>query len=207
MSGAWHECLVWLGCMLCMGAAVKLMDDALDADYDLYRGRRTLASQFGRATLPYALALGVVAAAIDLQVAIAVFFGSYAVGMFSTWRETLPTRVPAYVEVLAAVGLSVALIGWRMALWGIASMAVVDWIDDVMDLSGDKRSGQSNLAARIGLAETLMLTLVALCTAVLTDAKLTAVVLIAVTLLTVGAEMTTVHLWKTDDDDDGGISL
>lgn len=203
MFGAWHEWLVWLGCALLMGAAIKLMDDALDTDFDLGRGRRTLAHQLGRATLPYALVLAVTAVAFDRSLALAVFFGSYAVGMFTTWHDSLPTRLPAYVEIAAAVALSTALVGWKLALWGVAAMAVVDWLDDVMDLTGDTRSGQTNLAARIGLAETLMLTLVALCVSVLTNAALTAVVLVAVTVLTIAAELTTKHLWKASEDDRG----
>ncbi|WDL97299.1 hypothetical protein [Alicyclobacillus sp. ALC3] len=203
MSGVWHEWAVWLGCALLMGAAIKLMDDALDVNFDLERGRQTLAHQLGRATLPYALVLAVIAVDLDPALALSVFFGSYAVGMFTTWRDPLPSRLPSYVEIALALALSASLVGWRLALWGVAIMAVVDWLDDVMDLTGDSKSGQTNLAARIGFAETLLLTLVALCVAVLTNAALTAVVLVAVTALTVAAELTTKHLWKASDDDRG----
>lgn len=205
MFGAWHEWLVWLAALVCTGAAVKLMDDFLDADYDLCRGERTLAVQFGRATLPYALVLALVGAAIDAKIAVAVFFGSYVVGMFSTWRETLPTRVPAYIEIVIACLISAAFSGWRLALWGVAMMAVIDWLDDVVDVTSDRQAGQANVAGHIGLAETLLLILAALCTAVLSNAQLTGIGFIALAILSVAAEMTTTQIWQTYDRGDGGI--
>lgn len=118
MFGGWPEWLVQIGCLVLIGAAVKLMDDFLDCEYDLSRGRRTLAAQFGRACLPYALVLALCAAALDLRLTIAVFLGSYVMGMFSTWREDMPTHIPAYVEMLLGAALSWWIVGWRTALWG-----------------------------------------------------------------------------------------
>ncbi|MCL6548323.1 MAG: hypothetical protein K6T30_05380 [Alicyclobacillus sp.] len=203
MSGDWLDWLSALACLLCTGAAVKLMDDYLDAEYDICRGQRTVATKLGRATLPYSLVLALVGAYLNLHEALALFFASYAVGMLSGWRERLPTRLPAYVEMLAAVGLSCLLSGWRMALWGVAMMALVDWLDDVIDVSGDQVSGQRNMVVRIGMVETLLLCLAALLVAVLTDASLTALAFLAVTLLTILSELTTSRLWGTVDPEGG----
>jgi 1,4-dihydroxy-2-naphthoate octaprenyltransferase len=191
MSGVWLDALRTLGCLLLVGAAVKLMDDYLDADYDASRGQQTLAVKLGRATLPYALALGFIGAVLDARLALSLFLGSYAVGMFATWRERLPTRVPAVIEILVAAGLAAALAGWQTALWAMAMMAVVDWVDDLVDMYGDAASNQFNLAIRIGPTETVFLVLLALLVAVTVNAAYTMWAFVALGVLTALSELTT----------------
>lgn len=201
MSGNWYEWGLWLLCMLFVGAVVKLLDDSLDADFDKFRGKRTLAARLGRAVFPYGTVLVLFAAYLDVSLTVALFLGSYVVGMFVQWREVLPTRVPAYVEIVVAMAVSVLLTGWQMAFWGISMMAVVDWLDDLVDYAGDKTSGQVNLALQIGVVETLFLVMLALCTAVLLNPLFTALTFIAVSILTILAEVTTKHQWKTNEQD------
>lgn len=201
MSGSWYEWGVWLLCLLLIGAAVKLLDDSLDADFDKFRGERTLAARLGRAVYPYGVLLALLAAYVDVKLTVALFLGSYVVGMFVQWRERLPTKVPAYVEIVLAIALSFALTGWHVAVWAIAMMAVVDWLDDLVDYSGDKTSGQANIALKIGVVETLFLIMMALCAAVLLDPLMTGLTFIAVILLTILAEVTTKRLWKANGQD------
>jgi 1,4-dihydroxy-2-naphthoate octaprenyltransferase len=206
MSGDLLDGATALAALLLIGATIKLMDDYLDAEYDICRGKRTLAIKLSRASLPYALCLGLIAGFLKTDLAISIFFGSYAVGMLSTWKEKLPTKVPAYVEIAVAIALSVALVGWKTALWGVALMAVFDWIDDIVDLSADQRTGQRNLARRIGVVETTLLTLSAMCVAVLCNTWWTALGFIAFTLLTVLAEATTSNLWRDMEEEKGAHS-
>ncbi|MCF8566963.1 hypothetical protein LLE49_19775 [Alicyclobacillus tolerans] len=205
MFGAWHEWLFGFGALLCSGAAVKIMDDFLDSDFDRFRGRRTLAVKLGRAALPYGLVLAMLGAYFDLPLALAVFFGSYAVGMFSTWKLRLPTRLPSYVEIVLAVLLAVLTAGPALALWGLAMMAVVDWLDDLVDISADKAAGQDNIAMKIGIVETLFLVMMALCAAVLLNARDTALTFIAVAVLSMVADLTTTRLWSTHDQGTGSV--
>ncbi|MCL6516555.1 hypothetical protein [Alicyclobacillus sp.] len=202
MYGALHEWVAPFAALLLIGAAIKLMDDHLDAEYDILRGERTLAARFGRALLPYGLAVGLLAAAIDPRLACALFFASYAVGMFHQLRERLPTRLPAWVETLAAVALAGLTAGWQTALWAIAVAAVIDWTDDLSDAARDRLTGQRNLAIRIGVVETTLLVLLALCAAVVLDAKDTALAFVALAVLTVLSEVTTVRLWDADEGGD-----
>ena len=203
MSGGWLEWVLAYGALVCAGSVVKLTDDVLDAEFDRNRGRVTLASRLARAALPYGLVLGLIAARLNLSLTIAVFFGAYAVGMVPTWRERLPTRVPAYVEIGAAMVVSILCVGWRLSIWGLAIMAVIDWLDDVVDASNDKLTGQRNLAVRFGVVETLLSILVALCVAVLVNAADTALVFAAVPVVTAVAELTTTRWWSDFGDDEG----
>ncbi|CAM3970318.1 hypothetical protein [Alicyclobacillus pomorum] len=190
-------------CLVLAGATIKLMDDYLDAEYDICRGKHTLAVKLSRGTLPYALVLGLLAAYLNLDITISVFFGSYAAGMLTTWREKLPTRVPAFIEIIVAFGLSTLLVGWHIALWGACLMAMFDWLDDLVDRMTDHKTGQRNMALRIGVVETTLLTLIVMCAAILLNAWWTALGFIALTMLTMLSEATTSTLWQALDEDNG----
>jgi 1,4-dihydroxy-2-naphthoate octaprenyltransferase len=200
MSGVLHEWGVPFISMLIIGAVVKLMDDHLDAEYDICRGERTLSIKLGRAVLPYALILTLMAAYFQTSIAISLFLGSYAVGMFSGWREKLPTKVPGYIEILLAIAVSSLLIGPRLALWGVAMMALIDWLDDIVDMARDRTTGQDNVAIKFGTVETTFMVIVAMSLSVLLDPRLTIVGFIAFAVLTILFELTTTHLWTALDE-------
>ncbi|MCL6631500.1 MAG: hypothetical protein K6T63_02610 [Alicyclobacillus herbarius] len=201
MSGGWLDYVRVFACLLLMAGAIKVMDDYLDRDFDLTCGKRTLAARLERSALPYGLVLALVATFLDLRVALAVFFGSYAVGMFANWKEKMPTHLPAYVEIVASIILACLFSGWQTALWGIAMMAAIDWLDDLLDRAVDRRSGQRNLASKMGTIETLLLVLAALGVAVLVNASLTVLAFLALPMIIVLDELTTQRLWKTSEED------
>jgi len=206
MFGGLPDALLSVLSMLFVGAAIKMMDDHLDAEYDICQGHQTLVVRLGRAALPYALAFSVIGTYIRPELALAMFLGSYAVGMFAGWQEKLPSKAPAVVEILLAIAVSVVLVGWQLALWAIALMAVFDWVDDLVDITTDRQSGQRNIAVRLGLVEATLLTFAALCTSVLTNPLNTALGFLAFALLTALSELTTRSLWQAIDDEDGGMS-
>lgn len=202
MFGGWVELGRTFLAVCAVGATIKLVDDVLDADVDICLGQRTLAAKLRRSALPYCLVLVLLAAAANLQLTIAAYLGSYAVGMFAHLRERLPTHLPAYVETIAAVALMTVLTDWRTALWAIAIMCVIDWLDDVVDAVRDRECGQVNLAVRFGIVEVLVGVLIVFCAAVYANAVWTALVFIAMPILTIFFELTTTNLLT----DDGGIS-
>lgn len=197
MYGGLLDWMMRLGSMVLMGAAVKLMDDYLDSEYDICRGERTVAVKIGRASLPYALVCAVCSAYLNVAIAVSLFFACYALGMLTNAREKLPTRVPAYVEVIVSAAILWGMVGWRMALWALAFIAFIDWLDDIIDMTRDARTGQRNLALRLGMVETTLLILLAMCTAVLADARYTAIGFIAFAILTVLAELSTSRMWQS----------
>lgn len=194
MYGDWFDVLRLFIALIASGATVKLMDDALDAEFDLCIGERTLATKLGRSTLPYCLALAFVGAAANIHVSVAVFFASYAVGMFHHANERLQTHLPAYVESIIALLLSMLINGWKPAIWALCMMCVIDWLDDVVDAVRDKEIGQSNLAVRFGVVEVLFGILITLFGAMWLNAWWTAYAFIALALLTIFFEITTTHL-------------
>ncbi|WAH35313.1 hypothetical protein [Alicyclobacillus dauci] len=198
MFGDWSDVVHVFIALLFAGATVKLMDDALDADYDLCRGKRTLAARLGRACLPYSLVCFAIAMMANAQVSLAVFLSSYAVGMFTRMDERLPSRLPAYMEIVMAVVLCVMLVGWRDALWGVGMMSFIDWLDDVMDRKKDLESGQVNVVVRFGMGEVLFAILIVFCLAIYAQVSWTLIALIALVVLNIVFDLTTTKLVMTE---------
>lgn len=121
------------------GLAVKLMDDALDVEVDAARGYRNWAARLGRAALPYALALALLAAAIETRVALALFLAAYALGMGRNVGERLPTGLPAWAEIVLAVAVSTVFSGVRVAGAALALLWAVQAADDWLDREEDGR--------------------------------------------------------------------
>ncbi|GMA61432.1 hypothetical protein NZD89_17125 [Alicyclobacillus fastidiosus] len=201
MFGDWLDLLTTFVAILLAGATVKMMDDALDVEYDLCRGRRTLAARLGRASLPYSLLTFGLAMMANRDVALAVFLGSYAVGMFTRAEEFLPSRVPAYVEIVIAACLLVILVGWKDALWGMAAMSMIDWLDDVMDRRKDAISGQANVAIRFGLVETLVAILIVFCLALYAEVFWTMLALVALVILSIVFDVTTTKVLEPEEEE------
>lgn len=200
MFGGLPEWVLDLLTMLFIGWTIKLLDDHLDSEYDIARGERTLAVRLGRSVFAYGLVSALLAVALNQSLAIALFLSSYAVGMFIDLREKLPTHLPAYVECAVAVGLSVLLVGWQLELFALAFVALVDWIDDIIDYGRDHRSGARNLAHRIGFVETTLLVLLALLTAVLMQPLTTILGFVAFAVVSAVSELSTERLWHTAED-------
>ncbi|QSO53678.1 hypothetical protein JZ785_07495 [Alicyclobacillus curvatus] len=204
MFGGLPEWVFNLLTMLLMGWTIKLLDDHLDSEYDIARGERTLAVRLGRSAFAYGMVSALLAAALNQSLAIALFFSSYAVGMFTDVREKQPTHLPAYVECAIAVGLSVLFAGWQTALFALAFVALVDWLDDIVDYGRDALSGERNVARSLGFVETTLLVLLALLTAVLMQPLTTILGFVAFALITAVSELSTERLWHTATDCDGG---
>lgn len=185
--------------LLLSGATVKMMDDALDVEYDLCRGKRTLAARLGRASLPYSLIVFGFSMAVEPHVSISILFASYCVGMFTRSAEILPTRVPAYVEIVIGLLILCLLVGWRDALWAMATMSLIDWLDDVMDRHRDRETGQANLAVRFGLVEVLFGILIAFCLALYAQTAWTIAALLSWVVLDIVFRLTTQSILNSEE--------
>ena len=66
MFGSLPEWIQVLCALLCMGAAVKMLDDALDMQVDLARGKATIAGRLGRSVTAYVVILALCATVFEL---------------------------------------------------------------------------------------------------------------------------------------------
>lgn len=154
-------------------AAVKLMDDAVDAPADRDLNRPNWTRRLDRAVTPYALvtlALGVMA---DAAVAVAIFCAAYMWGMAGHWRETMPSGLPAWAEGGLAMAFCIAAYGPVRSLTALMMVIAADLWDDFRDEPSSSRRWEKGLLA------------VALATAVLAAAPVFgAASLLAVALIT-----------------------
>lgn len=129
--------LTWAAAAGLVGLAVKLLDDTLDQPGD----PTTLAGRLGEgATLAYGLAAGVAGVALAPAVGLALFAASYALGMVGMGAgpgERLPSRLPAWVESLAALGASLLLAGVGVTGGAFGALLAVQALDDLADWCRD----------------------------------------------------------------------
>lgn len=183
MFGGWSSLGVEVLGIVLAGLTIKLMDDWLDLEFDQCIGRHTLAMRLGRACLPYALVLFGAAVALAPDLSMALFLAAYAIGMGHDLREKMPTKLPGWLESLLALLLSAAFAGLVLTAWAVCIMAMIQLLDDLMDLQADRRSGQNNLAHRLGLVEATLLMFISLLAALLISTMKTVEVLVALPLV------------------------
>lgn len=161
----WH----WLrlgGAVLGTGVAVKLMDDHLDGEDDRAAGVVTWAQQLGPGALPYALSSFAVAALLRVDAAVALFLGAYATGMGHDLGTTMPTGITGRWESALAFGAAIFGAGLPLALGAFALMAFIQCVDDIADLTVDRKTGARNAVIIFGAVETRLVAAGALLIAV-----------------------------------------
>lgn len=176
LFGSWSAVLRLVGSVVFAGVAIKLMDDYLDRDMDVLAGRRTVAAGIGAGTIAYALAALTVGMLLDPRTAGPLFLASYALGMGHEPGRRLPSGLAAWQESFLAVLAGCPLAGTRRMVGALLAMVVVQCVDDLMDLAGDRRRGHRSWAVRLGEVETGLLAAAAL----LTGLALTPVLLVVV---------------------------
>lgn len=175
-----------LAAALC-AVTVKLTDDWLDRDRDQAVGRSNWAAAIGAGAMIYAALFLALAAGINAAVSLALFFASYVVGMFNDLGRLLPSRLTGWQESVLVLAAGIALCGWRTMLFAVLFVAAVQFLDDCIDLAGDRLAGQRNFACRLGTAECLLTGLTLLTASWWLDTALFGPVLAGVALVYCGA--------------------
>jgi len=138
--------------LLLTGAAIKTMDDSLDAPS---APSACLTEQPG--ALAYALLFLAGGAGLNAALAISLFFAAYAIGMAYDLTEKMPSGLYGYQESLLVAGVGAALFGWAEMLGSLLVIACIQLLDDLRDQTEDRLSGQKNLARRYGQVEIALL--------------------------------------------------
>lgn len=186
MLPATFDAATALAAALC-SLAIKLTDDWLDRDRDLAVGRANWAASIGAGAMVYAALFLALAAGVNTAVSLALFFASYAVGMFNDLGRLLPSRLSGWQESIIVLAAGAAVCGWRTMAFAILFVAAVQLLDDCLDLAGDRLAGQRNLACRLGTAECLLAGLTLLLAACWLDTALFVPVFAGVALVYCGA--------------------
>lgn len=150
------ECLTGMLAAGCCALAVKLLDDHLDRERDLSCSRPNLANQLGTGSIIYATLLLAIAASLESQLSLGLFFASYCIGMFNDLNRLMPTRLKGWQESGMVFAFGLWLLGWRIMLFAFVFTLAVQLLDDCLDRKTDRLCGQRNLACRLGVVECLL---------------------------------------------------
>ena len=117
----------------CTALAVKIVDDALDRELDLLRGRPGLTATLEEASAAYVGILVVLAALLSLHDAVSLFAAAYIWGMVKAPGVLLPWGGRAWQEsVLVALVVGAGLGPWPL-ITALLSLGAVQFLDDLID--------------------------------------------------------------------------
>lgn len=176
---AWAIILRDLGAAFLTGLAVKLMDDFLDAPLDRCRGQHTIAQRLGSASLPYALIVLALGAALNPPWAVSLFLASYALGMAGDLGRRVPSGMTGYQEALLGLGACMLLFGLLRALAAFSVILAIQVADDLRDWKEDRLAGGGLITRRLGLIETTLALAVSGSVALSADARMAIITWIA----------------------------
>lgn len=144
---------------------VRWMDDLVDGEFPTGHARETTVALYSLLALALACVL-------DAQRALALFLGSYSLGMWSAGSQRLPLGLTPWQEALGAIAASVAAAGWALALAALAALVAIQAADDLHDAEEDLFRGAPNWVYRWGRAETVLVGLIGLLVAALLEPAL-----------------------------------
>ena len=178
---------MWLGLFECFsilltGIVIKVLDDYLDrADQNLTVGSRELGGvliyRFSRGVLPYALLLFLLALTLNRSIATALFLSAYAIGMFGSESQVLPSGLSSRTESIGALILGAALTDMRLMAVSFAAICAVQAADAIVDRQQDKEEGHRSWYYRYGSIETWLILILSLLVGLYLDYKFIIVVL------------------------------
>lgn len=165
--------------VLLTGCVIKLMDDYLDQEFDVLRGKHSLARQLGLGTMAYALIIFALAVSLNWQIAVALFFAAYMTGMVSEFNTKYILGLSGWQEIGIVFFLSWCIVGADYTFASTFVLLFIQIVDDWLDTKDDVLTGQRNAVHLLGLTEAWICGLIFLLLALYIDARLALFVLLA----------------------------
>lgn len=139
-----------------IGLTIKAVDDFLDAEADEIQGKLTWSNKIGRASFPYTLIFFALAVMLNKELTLPFFLSAYAVGMGKDLNRNYPLMLSGWGESIFVTGASVYYFGWAAAIISLALMIGIQFIDDLLDYSWDRRTGEKNFVCILGKGEVII---------------------------------------------------
>ena len=160
----WPEMFDWIihtVAVACCGVAIKLSDDWLDREVDFELQAYNWSTILGDGTMFYAMLFLTLAASLHTQVCLSLFLMSYGIGMFHDFHNYFPLGLTGWQETLMVSIMSILLFSWQITVFSALFVFAVQLLDDFIDFSSDeRRTGQRNIACRIGRYECFVLAVI-----------------------------------------------
>lgn len=168
--------------VLLTGCVVKLMDDYLDQEIDIVRGKYSFAHHLGIGTIAYTLILFAISVSLNWQVSVALLFAAYMTGMIYDFKTKYMLGLSGLQEISIVFLLSCLLVGMEHTFTAIFILLFIQVVDDWFDMRNDTITGQRNSMQILGLMEAWICGIIVLLLAFYIDARLSLFVIMAAPL-------------------------
>lgn len=159
--------------VLLTGCVVKLMDDYLDQDFDVLRGKRSLTRHLGIGTMAYTLLIFAIAVSLNWRISVAFFLAAYMTGMVYEFNTKYILGLTGWQEICIIFLLSCSIVGLVYTLASLFVLLFIQIADDWLDTKDDALTGQRNSVQVMGLTEAWIGGLIFLLLAFYLNARLT----------------------------------
>ena len=149
-----------------IGVIIKLLDDMIDAETDKILDKSNWWNAFGMSIIPYTFILFSLAVMLNKDLTVPLFLSAYVVGMGKEFNQKYLLGLPGWVESLLVITTALFIFNWLNIFTSLAVLIAVQFIDDLLDYSQDRKTGEKNFAALLGFGEAFIC-LVILLTALL----------------------------------------
>lgn len=143
-----------------MGIVIKLMDDYLDENLDMMKGKKNFAVLLGRGLLPYSLVLIIISLYLNFQEVVSLFFASYILGMTHDYSDRLPSSLMGWQESLIVFTLSILLTSFYNTITALILIFLLQLFDDFIDYQKDDFVNEKNFIIGLGKVPGMVLILI-----------------------------------------------
>lgn len=185
--------------ILLTGCVVKLIDDYLDQEFDMVRGKYSLARHLGLGSMIYALIIFAVSASLNWRISVALLFAAYITGMVYDLNTKYMSGLSGLQEICIIFLISLLLVGINYTFAAIFILLFIQIADDWLDTKHDALTGQRNSMQILGTAEAWICGMIFLLLAFYIEPRLSIFVLLAAPLavwLINQTEKRMTHTWK-----------
>jgi len=155
---------------------IKLADDFLDQDIDT--NDYNFAKRLGNGSMLYGILSMVFAVSLNASVSITLFLGCYIIGMFHDLKHYFPSHLNGLQESILVLMIGIVFWGWQAMVFSLLFVFSIQLVDDYIDDYTDQLVGHRNWSHRLGRVECILLFLLSILAAWLTNERLFAPVLL-----------------------------
>ncbi|WZL74955.1 hypothetical protein QBE52_09790 [Clostridiaceae bacterium 35-E11] len=147
-------------CSILVGLVIRILDDYIDQDIQYVGKSNYIIEKFEKSIFPYSILFVTIAAGIHLQYTITLISSCYIVGMFHDLHMKLPTGLNGYSESIILVIINIFLFSFKDIVTSLMIIILIQCIDDLLDMTWDRKYGYKNYANKFGKLEIVMISLI-----------------------------------------------
>ncbi len=146
-----------LGSVILTGITIKLIDDYLDNDKTIFS---KIIENMGKGILPYSIIIFSISCLLNLETSVSLVSSAYIVGMISDFNRKLTFNLKGYEESILIFIILVIFLGFNEMVSSLIIIFITQLIDDIIDINKDKYYNNKNLAFKLGVVESILISVI-----------------------------------------------